>query len=163
MKKCVKVLTGLLAVMVIGTMNSAEVVRADAVDDIEQIVHTSTWSDETQAEDIVTNVMKGTDFYQGGAKISVLSKNSINVYGHTFAYHDCDSIDLYLYVEKYVGNSWQSYKSFKYTDENVSTLSKSVTMTVPSGYSYRLRGYHRTYNDGRQESSSTKTDGVYVG
>lgn len=163
MKKCVKVLAGFLAVMVIGTTNSAEVVKADAVDDIEHIVHTSTWSDETQAEDIVTNVMKGTDFYQGGAKISVLSKNSINAYGHTFAYHTCDSIDLYLYVEKLVGNSWQSYKSFEFTDTNVSTLSKSVTMTVPSGYKYRLRGYHRTYNDGRQESSSTVTDGVYVG
>ena len=107
--------------------------------------------------------MKGTDFYQGGAKISVLSKNSINVYGHTFAYHDCDSIDLYLYVEKLVGNSWQSYKSFEFTDTNASILSKSVTMTVPSGYKYRLRGYHRTYNDGRQESASTKTEGVYVG
>lgn len=163
MKKCVKVLAGLLAVMVIGTMNSAEVVRADAVDDIEQIVHTSTWSDETQAEDIVTSVKRGTDFYQGGAKISVLSKNSINVYGHTFAYHTCDSIDLYLYVEKLVGNSWQSYKSFEFTDTNVSTLSKSVTMTVQSGYKYRLRGYHRTYNDGRQESAFSTTEGVYVG
>lgn len=163
MKKCVKVLAGLLAVMVIGTMNSAEVVRADAVDDIEHIVHTSTWNDETQAEDIVTNVMKGTDFYQGATKISVLSKNSINAYGHTFAYHDCDSIDLYLYVEKLVGNTWQSYKSFAFTDTNASILSKSVTMTVPSGYKYRLRGYHRTYNDGRQESASTTTEGVYVG
>lgn len=163
MKRCVKVLAGLLAVMVIGTTNSVEVVRADAIDDIEHIVHTSTWSDETQAEDIVTNVMKGTDFYQGGAKISVLSSNSINVYGHTFAYHDCDSIDLYLFVEKLVGDSWQSYKSFEFTDTNVSTLSRSVNMTVQSGYKYRLRGYHRTYNDGRQESASTKTDGVYVG
>lgn len=163
MKRCVKVLAGLLAVMVIGTTNSAEVVRADAIDDIEHIVHTSTWSDETQAEDIVTNVMKGTDFYQGGAKISVISKNSINVYGHTFAYHDCDSIDLYLFVEKLVGDSWQSYQSFEFTDTNVSTLSRSVNMTVQSGYKYRLRGYHRTYNDGRQESASTKTEGVYVG
>lgn len=163
MKKCIKVLAGLLAVMVIGTMNSAEVVKADAVDDIDQIIHTSTWSDETQAEDIVTNVKRGTDFYQGGAKISVLSSNSINVYGHTFAYHDCDSIDLVIYVDKLVGNTWKLYKSFSFTENNVSIVSKSVTMTVPSGYKYRMRGYHRTYNDGRQESSSTVTDGVYVG
>lgn len=163
MKKCVKVLAGLLAVMVIGTMSSADVVRADAIDDIEQIVHTSTWNDETQAEDIVTSVKRGTDFYQGAAKISLLSSNSINAYGHTFAYHTCDSIDLVIYVDKLVGNTWKLYKSFSFTENNVSTLSKSVTMTVQSGYKYRMRGYHRTYNDGRQESAYSTTEGVYVG
>lgn len=163
MKKYVKILAGLLAVMMIGTMSSAEVVKADAVDDMDQIIHTSTWSDETQAEDIVTNVMKGTDFYQGAAKISVLSSNSINAYGHTFAYHNCDTIDLVIYVDKLVGNTWKLYKSFSFTENNVSTLSKSVTMTVQSGYKYRMRGYHRTYNDGRQESAYSTTEGVYVG
>ncbi len=163
MKRCFKILAGLLAITAIGTMNNLEVVKANTFEDIGQIIDGSTLTNEKQAEDNVFNVKKGTDFYQGGAKISVLSKNSINAFGYTFAYHDCDSIDLYLYIEKLVGNSWQSYKSFKFTDENVSTLSKSITLQVPSGYSYRLRGYHRTYNDGRQESASTVTEGVYVG
>ena len=163
MKSCFKILAGLLAITAIGTMNNLEVVKANTFEDIGQIIDGSTLTNEKQAEDNVFNVKKGTDFYQGGAKISVLSKNSINAFGYTFAYHDCDSIDLYLYIEKLVGNSWQSYKSFKFTDENVSTLSKSITLQVPSGYSYRLRGYHRTYNDGRQESASTVTEGVYVG
>lgn len=163
MKRCVKVLAGLLVVMVLGTTNSTEMVKANSFDDIGQIIDGSMLTNDKQAEDYVFNVKRGADFYQGGAKISVLSSNSINAFGYTFAYHDCESIDLYLYVEKLVGDSWQSYKSFKFTDENVSTLSKSITLQVPSGYSYRLRGYHRTYNNGRQESSSTVTDGVYVG
>ena len=70
---------------------------------------------------------------------------------------------MYIYVEQYNDGYWNSYKSYKYTEDNQSILSKSVNLKVEPGHYYRLRGYHRTYNEGRQESTSTDTKGVYVG
>lgn len=165
MKKCIKVLIGLMAAVIISTTSNAEVVKANSTVSVEagQVIDGSALTNEEQAEDNIFNVKKGVDFYQGGVKISKLSSNTINVFGYTFAYHDCDDVDLYMYVEKLVDGSWCSYKSFKYTDNNVSTLSKSISLKVDSGYYYRLRGYHRTYNDGRQESTTTATDGIYIG
>lgn len=138
-------------------------VKASAGNGLEKSIEEFSLTDQKESEDISYMLGKGTDLYVGSVKINALDSKTINVYGSTVAHHKCESISLYIYVEQYNDGSWDSYKSYKYTEDNQSILSKSVNLKVEPGHYYRLRGYHRTYNEGRQESTSTDTKGVYVG
>ena len=160
LKRIVKII--MLACVVSIATNSLYIVEAKSMDEVGMVIDGSMLTDEKVAEDETFALSKGTDFYRGGIKISAVDSNTVNIYGFTFANHTCESIDLYLFLEQYNGY-WSTYKIYQYTEENVSTMSRSRNVDVESGYYYRLRGYHRTYNEGRQESTSTDTSGIYIG
>lgn len=161
LKRIVKII--MLACVVSIATNSLYIVEAKSMDEVGMVIDGSMLTDEKVAEDETFALSKGTDFYRGGIKISAVDSNTVNIYGFTFANHTCESIDLYLFLEQYKNGYWSTYKIYQYTEENVSTMSRSRNVDVESGYYYRLRGYHRTYNEGRQESTSTDTSGIYIG
>lgn len=162
-----KVLKRICAVTVliglISTVNGIYTVEVKATDEVGTIVDGSILTDQETASDEIYAIGKGTDFYRGGVQISAIDSDTVNLYGFTFANHTCDSVDLYMYLEQYKNGSWSTYGIYQYSDYNISTLSKSRNVTVEPGYYYRVRGYHRTYNDGRQESGSSMTNGIPVG
>lgn len=145
------------------TVSNLQTVEAKALDYEGTVVDGSVLTDQIMAQDETFALGKGTDFYRGGTQISKIDSKTVNVYGFTFANHTCDSLDLYLSLEQYKNGTWNTYGIYEFTADNTSALSKSKNVTVERGYYYRVRGYHRTYNDGRQESASTVTDGIYVG
>lgn len=57
--------------------------------------------------------------------------------------------------------TYSTYKSWEFTASNATNLDKNLTVLVPSGYYYRVRGYHAA-KDGSKESVSTLTKGVLV-
>ena len=56
---------------------------------------------------------------------------------------------------------YSTYKSWKFTASNASNLVKDIKVIVPSGYYYRVGGYHAA-KDGSKESTRTLTNGVLV-
>ena len=44
---------------------------------------------------------------------------------------------------------------WEFTGKNVTSLSRTIDVIVPSGTYYRVRGYHAASNDGLKESAST--------
>lgn len=153
----------IMLICLVFTVNSVYTVEAKSTDESGTVIDGSALVDQTVAEDETFALGKGTDFYRGGVKISAIDSNTVNIYGFTFANHTCESLDLYLYLEQYKNGSWSTYGIYQYTDDNVSTMSRSRNVDVEPGYYYRLRGYHRTYKDGRQESASTMTNGIPIG
>ena len=153
----------IILICLVFTVNNVYIVEAKSTDESGTVIDGSALVDQTVAEDETFALGKGTDFYRGGVKISAIDNNTVNIYGFTFANHTCESLDVYLYLEQYKNGSWSTYGIYQYTDYNVSTMSRSRNVDVESGYYYRLRGYHRTYKDGRQESASTMTDGIPIG
>lgn len=160
LKQIVKIL---MLVCLVFTAYNIQTVEAKSLEDIGTVVDGSVLTDQKEAEDETFALGKGTDFYRGGVKISAIDSNTVNIYGFTFANHTCESLDLYLFLEQYKNGSWSTYGIYEYTEDNVSTMSRSRNVDVEPGYYYRLRGYHRTYKDGRQESASTMTDGIPIG
>lgn len=156
-KRIIKTMALLCLVLAVSNL---QIVEAKALDDEGTVVDGSVLTDQTMAQDETFALGKGTDFYRGGVQISKIDSKTVNVYGFTFANHTCDSIDLYLFLEQYKNGSWRTYGIYEFTADDASTLSKSKNVTVEPGYYYRVRGYHRTYNDGRQESEGTVTDGI---
>lgn len=116
------------------------------------------------AEDMVYNLLRGSHLNYGSAKISELSSNSISIYGLTQCHHTCDNIYLSLYLERKVNGSYATYKSWSYTSTDATNLSKSLVVSVPTGYYYRVRAYHAASDSGSaKESVTSLTEGVYVG
>lgn len=121
-------------------------------------------SDEIYSEDTEYNLLRGSHLSYGNARLTKLSANSISVYGLTQCHHFCDNVYLSLYLERKVNGSYGTYKYWTYNTTDASSLSKSLVVSVPSGYYYRIRGYHAASDAGSsKESTSTLTDGIYVG
>ncbi len=115
------------------------------------------------AEDIQYGLTRGNLFNYGCSTITKLSSNKITVSGTTMAHRTCDTLYLYLYLERKVDGSYGTYKYWNYSDTDLFDLSRSLTVTVPSGYYYRVRGYHAAKDGGVKESRTTLTNGIYIG
>lgn len=136
------------------------------------ITHANTiWDEMTElettemySEDTEYSLLRGNHLSYGNVRLSKLSANSISVYGLTQCHHTCDNVYLRLYLERKENGTYATYKYWTYDTTNATSMSKSLVVSVPSGYYYRVRGYHAASDAGSsKESVSTLTDGVYVG
>ena len=116
---------------------------------------------EDHAEDISYNILRGNHLNSGTVKVQRMSSNEIAIYGLTQCHHVCDEVYLYLYLERKVNGSYGTYRSWKFTDNNATSLSRGLNVAVPSGTYYRVRGYHAA-KDGTKESTSTLTQGILI-
>lgn len=116
---------------------------------------------EDHAEDISYNILRGNHLNSGTVKVQRMSSNEIAIYGLTQCHHVCDEVYLYLYLERKVNGSYGTYKSWKFTANNATSLSRGLNVAVPSGTYYRVRGYHAA-KDGVKESTSTLTQGILI-
>ena len=113
------------------------------------------------AEDTTYSVLRGNNLNFGTTTINKLASNKVAVAGVTQCHHVCDTVYLTLTLERKVDGTYSPYKSWKFTSSNATNLTKSLTVLVPSGYYYRVRGYHAA-KDGSKESVRTLTKGVLV-
>lgn len=128
-------------------------------DEMTDLPHTATYSEDTEY-----SLLRGNHLSYGNATLTRLSANSISVYGFTQCHHVCDNVYLSLYLERKVNGSYATYKYWNYNTTDATNLTKSLVVSVPSGYYYRIRGYHAASDAGSsKESTSTLTDGIYVG
>nr|WP_294678758.1 DUF6147 family protein [uncultured Blautia sp.] len=118
-------------------------------------------TDEDYSEDTAYSMLRGNNLNSGTTKIKKLASNKVNVYGLTQCHHSCSKVYLTLSLERKVNGEYVTYKSWDFTASNVTHLSKSINVIVPSGYYYRVRGYHAA-KDGSKESVQTLTKGVLV-
>lgn len=117
---------------------------------------------EEWAEDTSYNRMRSSNLNFGSMKIQKLSSTKISINGITQCHRKCAKVYLYIYLERKVNGSYGTYKYWKYDASNVSNLTKGLTVIVPSGSYYRVRGYHAASNGGVKESTSTLTSGIKV-
>ena len=117
---------------------------------------------EDFAEDTSYSLLRGTNLSLGSIKIQKMSSNEIGIYGLTQCHRKCSKVYLSIYLERKVNGSYGTYKILEYTANNVTSLSKSLNIAVPSGTYYRVRGYHAASNGGLKESTSTLTQGIMV-
>lgn len=113
------------------------------------------------AEDTNYGILRGNHLNLGTVKIQKLSSSKISIYGLTQCHHACDTVYLYLYLERKVNGSYGTYKSWRFETTNATSLSRTIEVIVPSGTYYRVRGYHAA-KDGSKESTSTLTSGILV-
>lgn len=123
---------------------------------------TSEETTEDFAEDTSYSMLRGTNLNLGNIKISRVASNELVIYGLTQCHKKCSKVYLYLYLERKLYGSYYTYKYWKFNASNVTSLSKTLDVAVPSGTYYRVRGYHAASNGGLKESTSTLTSGIMM-
>lgn len=128
------------------------------------ILEAVTETQESYAEDTNFILKRSSHLSYGNVKLTEMSSNSVGVYGLTQCLHQCDNVYVSLYLERKVNGSYSTYKSWDFSTTDATSFSKSLVVSVPTGYYYRVRGYHAAKCDGStKESTTTLTQGVYVG
>lgn len=117
---------------------------------------------EDFAEDTSYSLLRGTNLNSGHIKIQKVVSNELVIYGLTQCHKKCSKVYLYLYLERKLDGSYYTYKYWKFNASNVTSLSKTLDVAVPSGTYYRVRGYHAASNGGLKESTSTLTSGIMM-
>lgn len=151
-KAVVMILAGMLAVLSVMPVSAASLL--DEVKPLE--------IEADFAEDTSYSLLKGSNLNFGNSKITKLASNKINVYGLTQGIRLCDTMYLSLYLERKVNGVYSTYKSWDFTKNDVTALDQSINVIVPSGYYYRVRGYHAAKEGGVKESTTTLTSGILV-
>lgn len=153
-RKMKKVLGILFLVLCFGCMGVVTVSATEIMDnDLE--------TDEDYAEDTTYSMLRGNNLNFGTTAINKLASNKVAISGVTQCHHACSTVYLTLKLERKVDGVYSVYKTWEFTSSNATNLTKSLTVLVPSGYYYRVRGYHAA-KDGSKESVRTLTKGVLV-
>lgn len=158
-------LGGLLMAAVITLCAFSPSVYAEAeVTEIEIPVYHSFVETEMEVSDFAQVIQRGAYLSGGGVKLVNKGGGVIGIYGDTTAYSKCDKLYLDIYLERSTnGTNFNYYDSWSYTATNTASLAKEFTKSVPTGYWYRLRGYHAAKEGNVKESTSTVTGGMYIG
>lgn len=155
-----KKILGITLAVGLSTGMSIAPVQADTISILNEITDEETTED--WAEDTSTILARSSYLHFGNAKIVKKSSNEVAISGLTQCHKQCSKVYLSIYLERKVNGSYGTYKYWNFTANNVSSLSKTIEVIVPSGTYYRVRGYHAASQSGRKESTSTLTSGIMV-
>ena len=159
-----KKLLGLLMAVGLSVGMSVTPVLAETTSILDEIAEEELTDEETTedySEDTSYSVLRGTNLNFGNVKIQKVNSGELAIYGVTQCHKKCAKVYLSLYLERKVNGTYITYKSWDFTASNASNLTKDITVIVPRGYYYRVRGYHAA-KDGSKESVKTLTKGVLI-
>lgn len=148
------------------TVNAESIINEDG---IENIVYTDGNSSQAMAElQLMNPDEQGISLYgqylsYGTAAIKNLGAGQINFYGDTVCYRDSSIVVVALSLQRMVGGNWRTYTTITNTTYNTWIASAGTTVTVPKGYTYRVKGVHTAQTGSVVDSVTTYTDGVYIG
>lgn len=114
-----------------------------------------------QVEDTYRPIMRTDIMYSGYIKLENDSGKA-GIYGETLAIRDADEVGLDLYLDRYTGSTYNSYRYWKTVEYNTSMNTKSYTVSVLPGYYYRLHGYHYVDDSTAFDNGSTITQGIKI-
>lgn len=135
-------------------------VYADTTSILDEITDEETTED--WSEDTSSILARSSNLNFGNAKIVKKSSNEVAISGVSQCHRKCSKVYLSLYLERKVNGSYGTYKYWNFTANNVTSLSRTIEVIVPSGTYYRVRGYHAASQSGKKESTSTLTQGIMV-
>ena len=94
----------------------------------------------------------------GSSTINKPAAGKIGVGGSTTAQRVVDKISVTVKVQRLVNGNWQNYHTWMAEKTNAAYVSTSKTLTVPTGYYYRVVCSHYAASD----TGYSYTDGLYI-
>ncbi len=156
MKRKLKRIIGILLVAaILGSISVTPVMATNLIEDV------NTETNLDYSEDTAYSVLRGNNLNFGTTSIEKIASNKVGISGITQCHHACATVYLDVYLERKVNGTYVTYKNWSFTASNATKLVKDITVIVPKGYYYRVRGYHAA-KDGSKESVRTVTKGVLV-
>ena len=160
-----KKLLGLLVAVGLSVGMSVTPVLAETTSILDAVAEEELTEEETTedfAEDTEYYPARSTNLNCGNVKIQKVNSGELAIYGLTQCHKKCSKVYLSLFLERKVNGGYSTYKVWEFTGKNVTSLSRTIDVIVPSGTYYRVRGYHAASNGGLKESTSTLTSGIMI-
>ena len=105
----------------------------------------------------------GTYYATGHAGISKQSSKSVYVTATTDCYEKCDEVEAEVNLQRLEGSTWAYVTSRDKIRKNVGSVTVSDTISVKSGYYYRVVSFHSATKNGKTEVGSATSESLYVG
>ena len=94
----------------------------------------------------------------GTSSLSEIATGKIGVGGSTTGQRVVDEISVTVCVQRLVNGRWQNYHTWDAEKTNAAYVSTSKTLTVPTGYYYRVCCSHYAASD----AGTSNTDALYI-
>lgn len=155
MKKVIAMVLALIMSVSLGMVGEMQVQAADELvsvdgsyllDDVDESVgdlKISTW---------------GYYLKSGSSSISKIGTGKIGVGGDTTAQRIVGEISVTVKVQRLVNGYWENYHTWDAEKTNAAYVSTSKTLTVPTGYYYRVSCSHYAASD----TGYSYTDALYI-
>lgn len=159
-----KVLSLVLAlVLMLGGSVSALAEIAQSIPPLSQISPnpnsaTFTWRKDVSTQDIEKKEICFTEI-----GISKVSSTAVSIVQTTQTNAKAAVINGFMFVQRWNNNKWEEYASREFFKGNTTLCETAYTVSVESGYYYRLAVSHiAVFADGQNSSCNTYTSSVYV-
>ena len=126
--------------------------------DIPECVDGSYLTNDDSSEVTVGPMSRGIYLKSGSSNIVRAGTGKIGAGGNTVGQKTVSKITVDVTVERYVNGKWGYYTSWIATNYNSVYVSTSKTLSVPTGYYYRVGCVHYANSD----VSDSYTDGIYI-
>lgn len=142
----------MVCALLIGTQKNVQAT------DIPECVDGSYLTNDDSSEVTVGSKSRGIYLKSGSSNIVRAGTGKIGAGGNTVGQKVVSKITVDVTVEKYVNGKWGYYTSWVETNYNSVYVSTSKTLSVPTGYYYRVYCVHYANSD----VSDSYTDGIYI-
>lgn len=156
MKKS-KILSLVLTMVMVCTLFISTQQNVQAADG-QECVDGSYLTNDDSSEVTVGSMSRGVYLKSGSSTITKVGPGKIGAGGNTVGQKSVSKITVDVKVERYVNGKWGYYTSWIETNYNSVYVSTSKTLSVPTGYYYRVCCVHYANSD----VSDSFTNGIYI-
>ena len=142
----------MVCALLIGTQQNVQAT------DIPECVDGSYLTNDDSSEVTVGSKSRGIYLKSGSSNIVRAGTGKIGAGGNTVGQKVVSKITVDVTVERYVNGKWGYYTSWIETNYNSVYVSTSKTLSVPTGYYYRVGCVHYANSD----VSDSFTNGIYI-
>lgn len=142
----------MVCVLVISTQTSVK------ASEIPKCIDGSYLTHDDSSEVTVGSMSRGIYLKSGSSTITKAGTGKIAAGGNTVGQKTVSKITVVVRVEQYVNGYWGYYTSWTTTNYNSNYVSSSKTLSVPTGYYYRVYCTHYADSD----VSGSYTNGIYI-
>jgi len=156
MKKILVVLTvAFLFTLTLGSQTFAEEVQPPQMQTADTATFSSiAWSNQLATSSFQISYVDST--------ISKVSSTSVKVSASTEANSTADDIGGTITIQRWKDNQWSSYKTVSFYGFDRDSYSTTKTVSIASGYSYRLSVYHTASLGSSSDSVRSTTNSILV-
>ena len=161
MKKVLALVLSL--VLMLGGSAAALAETAQAIPPLSQISSNPNSASFTWRSDVSTQDVEKKEICFTEIGISKVSSTSVSISQTTQTNAKAVAIQGWMYVERWYNNRWEEYKTYDFYKGNTTLCETGCTVTVESGYYYRLAVTHiAVFLDSDNSSCNTYSRSIYV-
>ena len=153
-----KIVAMILTLVVLASFGMTGAIQVQAADELVCVDGSYLLDDADESVGDLKMSTWGYYLKSGSSTLSKIATGKIGVGGDTTAQRIVDDISVTVSVQRLENGRWYTYHTWDAEKTNAAYVSTSKTLTVPTGYYYRVCCSHHASTD----SGYSNTDALYI-